>query len=68
MRGCERLFDGPKARIAKELMEDATGRQCPCGKNGCCPLLPSLSLAPRPPLHHQSLNWPDVLDPLRAIA
>ena len=38
--GCERLWDEPKAGLARELLEGALGKACPCKTGGRCPILP----------------------------
>ena len=47
MYGCEVLWDAEKAQRVQELMEQGTGRPCPCKTGKRCPILPkTLAIVP----------------------
>jgi hypothetical protein len=49
MYGCEVLWDAEKAQRVQELMEQGTGKSCPCKAGERCPILPeTLAVVPRP--------------------
>ena len=39
MRGCEMIWDAVDARRVQQLVQEATGEDCPCIKGDGCPLL-----------------------------
>ena len=41
MLGCELLFSAEKAEKVQALVEESTGRPCPCKAGEHCPLLPN---------------------------
>ena len=40
MYGCEVLWDAEDAKRVQELMEQGTGKPCPCKRGKPCPILP----------------------------
>ena len=40
MYGCEVLWDAEDAERVQELMEQGTGKPCPCKRGKRCPILP----------------------------
>lgn len=40
MYGCEVLWDTEDAKRVQELMEQGTGKPCPCKRGKRCPILP----------------------------
>jgi len=45
--GCEVLWDAEDAKRVQELMEQGTGKPCPCKVGKRCPILPkTLAIVP----------------------
>lgn len=38
--GCEVLFSAERAMAVQQLVEESTGKPCPCKVGRACPLLP----------------------------
>ena len=41
--GCEVLFSAERAQAVQRLVEESTGKPCPCKVGRACPLLPRRS-------------------------
>lgn len=48
LRGCEIMWDVDRADQAQRLIEESTGRPCPCVTGERCPLLPADVQLPPP--------------------